>query len=190
MLAPDLIVTNGNLITLDTTCPRATAMAVRDARIVAVGDDAEIARLARPDTRRIDLAGKTVTPGFIDSHLHLFWYGRQLLREADLVGSASIDDVLTRLSAIAHNSRDGWIQGHGFDQDKLAERRFPTRVDLDKVSATRPVIISRICGHAVVVNSKALALVSDGERRKGDAESGLYTEGDAGAFYKRIPRLS
>jgi predicted amidohydrolase YtcJ len=189
MLAADLIVTNGNLITLDATRPRATAMAVRDARIAAVGDDAEIARLAGPETRRIDLAGKTVTPGFIDSHLHLFWYGRQLLREADLVGSTSIDDVLGRLSAIARNSRDGWIQGHGFDQDKLAERRFPTRAELDKVSGTRPIIVSRICGHAVVVNSAAVALVDDHERRAGDAESGLYTEGDAGAFYRRIPQL-
>src|SRR4030095_8051439 len=131
MLAPDLIVTNGNLITLDTRRPRATAMAVRDGRIVAIGDDPMIVALAGPRTAGIDLDGKTVTPGFIDSHLHLFWHGRQLLREADLVGSASIDDILGRLSAIAKKSDGGWIQGHGFDQDKLAERRFPTRTQLD-----------------------------------------------------------
>ncbi|MEA2707887.1 MAG: hypothetical protein QOF78_488 [Phycisphaerales bacterium] len=189
MLAPDLILTHGNLITLDTKRPRAAAIAVRDSRIVAVGDDAAIAALAGPGTRRVDLGGRTVTPGFIDSHLHLFWYGRQLLREADLVGSASVDEILGRLSEVAKNS-DGWIQGHGFDQDKLAEKRFPTRAELDMVSRTRPIIVSRICGHAVVVNSAAIALVNDDERRAGDAESGLYTENDAGAFYRRIPQLS
>jgi predicted amidohydrolase YtcJ len=189
MPAPDLIITNGNLITLDTTRARATALALRDGRILLVGDDQMVAALAGPETRRIDLAGKTVTPGFIDSHLHLFWYGRQLLREADLVGSASIDDVLGRLAAMAKKS-DGWIQGHGFDQDKLAEKRFPTRAELDKVSATRPIIISRICGHAVVVNSAAIAMVDEVERGAGDPETGLYTEGDSGAFYRRIPKLS
>ena len=189
MPPPDLIVTNGNLITLDAKQPRASAMAVRDGRLVAVGDDIESILLAGPQTRLIDLGGKTVTPGFIDSHLHLFWYGRQLLREADLVGSASIDDILGRLAGIAKRS-DGWIQGHGFDQDKLAEKRFPTRAELDKVSPTRPIIISRICGHAVVVNSAAIAMVRDDERRRGDAETGLYTEGDSNAFYRRIPKLS
>jgi predicted amidohydrolase YtcJ len=133
MLASDLILTGGNFITLDSRQPRATAIAVRAGKIALVGDDRAVLATASPQTRRIDLAGKTVTPGFIDSHIHLLWYGTQLLREADLVGSASIDDVLSRLSVIASRT-DGWIRGHGFDQDKLRERRFPTRAELDKVS--------------------------------------------------------
>jgi predicted amidohydrolase YtcJ len=163
-------------------------MAVRDGRIAAVGSDDAIKSVASPATQRIDLAGRTVTPGFCDSHIHLYWYGMQLLREADLVGSTSVDDVLGRLSELASRT-EGWIRGHGFDQDKLAERRFPTRAELDRVSRTRPIIISRICGHAVVVNSAAIALVADAERAAGDAETGLYTEGDANAFYRRIPPL-
>ena len=190
MLAPDLIVTHGNLITLDTTRPRARAMAVRDARIVAVGDDAEIERLAGPQTTHIDLADKTVTPGFIDSHVHLLWYGRQLLREADLVGSGSIDEVLARLAAVAHRTGEGWIQGHGFDQDKLAERRFPTRADLDKVSRTRPILVSRVCGHAIVVNSAALAYASPATLEQGDADNGLFVEDVATRFYGFIPPLT
>lgn len=186
MLAADLIVTNGNLITLDARRPRAAAMAVRDARIVAVGDDATVRVLAGPDTQRIDLAGQTVTPGFIDSHVHLLWYGTQLLRQADLVGSGSVDDVLERLSAVAATS-EGWIQGHGFDQDKLAERRFPTRAELDTVSRSRPIVISRVCGHAVVVNSAAIEQVSAVARAAGDAETGLYTESAASPFYRAIP---
>jgi predicted amidohydrolase YtcJ len=190
MLAADLIVTGGNLITLDHARPRAMALAVRGDRICLVDDDAAVAGLAGPETLRVDLGGRTVTPGFVDSHLHLFWYGRQLLREADLVGSRGVDDVLDRLSHVAARSGEGWIQGHGFDQDKLRERRFPTRADLDRVSRVRPVIVSRICGHATIVNSAALALVTADEQAAGDAEAGLYTEGASSAFYRRIPPLS
>lgn len=189
-IAPDLIVHNGKLITLDPALARASAMAIASERIVAVGSDQEILPLAASRTRRIDLSGKTVVPGFCDSHIHLLWYGMQLLKQADLVGSSSIDKVLSRLSMLARKFDDGWIAGHGFDQDKLHEKRFPTRADLDRVSSTRPIIISRICGHAVVVNSAALALVTDQQRGRGDAESGLYTEGDSGVFYALIPPLS
>src|SRR5207248_2352018 len=81
-------------------------------------------------------------------------------------------------------------QGHGFDQDKLADKRFPTRADLDKISRTRPILVSRICGHAVVVNSAALGLVTDAQRAAGDAEAGLYTENDSAPFYAKVPPLS
>ena len=188
MLPADLVLTNGNLITLDLSRPRATAMAVRAGRIALVGTDSEINAVAGPGTQRIDLGGRTVTPGFCDSHLHLLWYGQQLLRQADLVGSAGISDVLGRLSDLAARSA-GWIQGHGFDQEKLSDRRFPTRADLDCVSEDRPIIISRVCGHAVIVNSAALALVTNDERRAGDETTGLYTENAAWAFYKKIPPL-
>ena len=188
-LAPDLIVHNGNLITLNPQRPRACAMAITRDRIVAVGSEQDILPLAASRTSRVDLHGKTVVPGFCDSHIHLLWYGTQLLKQADLVASSSIDEILSRLSTLAGKS-DGWIQGHGFDQDKLCEKRFPTRADLDRVSSTRPIIISRICGHAVVVNSAALALVTDQQREAGDAQEGLYTEGDSGPFYAKIPPLS
>ena len=186
MLYADLVVTGGNLITLNRRQPRAVAMAVREGRILAVGRDEDVLPLVGTGTRRLDLRGRTVTPGFCDSHLHLWWCGTQLLRQADLVGSGSIEDLLSRLADVAQRT-PGWIQGHGFDQDKLRERRFPTRADLDRVSRDRPILISRICGHATVVNSAALALVTADERARGDAETSLYTEGDAGPFYRLIP---
>src|SRR4051794_13781324 len=71
----------------------------------------------------------------------------------------------------------------------MAERRFPTRAGVDRVSATRPIIVSRICGHAVV-NSAALALVTAAERAAGDEGSGLYTENASSAFYRRVPPLA
>src|SRR5688572_22294252 len=116
MLAADLLVTNANLITLDPWRSRAAAMAVRGGRVVFVGDAPEAARLAGPETRRLDLAGRTVTPGLIDSHIHLLWYGSQLLKQADLVGCGDIDEMLGRLSALAGRVGEGWLQGHGFDQ--------------------------------------------------------------------------
>jgi predicted amidohydrolase YtcJ len=164
-------------------------MAVYDGSIVYVGDDATAARFRGPVTRVLDLGGgRTVVPGFCDAHVHLFAYGRQLLREVDLVGSASLDELLGRLAEMGRRS-DGWIEGYGFDQDKLAERRFPTRQDLDRVSRERPIIVSRVCGHAAVVNSAALALVNESERAAGDATAGLYTEGDIVPFLRRVPAL-
>jgi predicted amidohydrolase YtcJ len=184
----DLLVTNANLLTMNRAHARATAMAVRGGVIVHVGDERSVASFIGSDTHQLDLDGKTVVPGFHDCHLHLLWYGRSLVAEADLVGSASIDDVLDRLSTFARRS-DGWIRGHGFDQDKLAEGRFPTRADLDQVSRTRPIVITRVCGHAAIVNSAALALVDPAERAAGDAETGLFTEGSISAFHRRVPPL-
>jgi len=190
MFGAKSVLFHGNVITLDPARPRASAIAVsEDGKILAVGNDVETQRLAGPDTQRIDLAGQTVTPGFIDSHIHLLWYGAQLLKQANLVGSSSIDEIQSRLSELAART-NGWIQGYGFDQDKLRERRFPTRADLDRISRDRPIIISRICGHAVAVNSKAIEMIDEAERAAGDREAGLYTEGDANAFYHRIPPLT
>jgi predicted amidohydrolase YtcJ len=188
-LAADSVLTNGNLITLDRARPRASAMAVRDGKIVAVGSNPEILGLAGEQTERIDLAGKTVVPGFCDSHLHLLWFGMQILTQADLVGCASVDEVLSRLSAQAVKS-NGWIQGHGFDQSKMKEGRFPTRAELDRVSKIRPILISRVCGHAVVVNSAALTAVTESQRAAGDEQTGLYTENDSAPFYAKIPAPS
>jgi predicted amidohydrolase YtcJ len=187
-LAADTIFAHGNLITLDSGKPRAASMAIKNGRILAVGANEEIETLAGPETRRVHLGGRTVTPGFCDSHVHFLWYGRQLLHQADLVGCASIGDIFDRLSDVGRKTQ-GWIQGHGFDQEKLKEKRFPTRAELDNFSKSRPIIISRICGHAVVVNSAALALVSKSEAAAGDPESGLYTETSADAFYAKIPAL-
>lgn len=189
MLFADLVATGGSLLTMDDANPRASALAVRDGKIVFVGDDSGALALAGPGTERVDLGGKTVVPGFCDAHLHAYGYGAYLLRQADLIDSASIDEVLERLSAHAART-DGWIHGHGFDQNKIAENRFPTRADLDRVSRTRPILITRICRHATVVNSAALALVSDAERARGDADTGLYTEDDSKPFLQRIPPLS
>jgi predicted amidohydrolase YtcJ len=103
-IAPDLIVHNGNLITLDSERLRAPAMAIRDGRIVAVGSDHEILPLAASRTTRLDLAGKTVVPGFCDSHIHLLWYGMQLLKQADLVGTSTVDEFCRASRSLRRSS--------------------------------------------------------------------------------------
>jgi predicted amidohydrolase YtcJ len=185
-LAADVVFIDGQVITLNPVKPIVQAFALRDGRFVTVGRNEQALSVAGPQTRRVSLGGKTVVPGFCDSHIHLISYGMGLLREADLVGSESIEDVLSRLSEVAHRT-SGWIQGFGFDQDKLREKRFPTRAELDSVSTTRPILIWRVCGHALVVNSAAIALATEQERRAGNADTGLYTETAADAFYRYVP---
>jgi len=126
METADLLLTNGHVITLDDHHPRATAMAIKDGKILALGSDAELKHYSSPTTRYINLENKTIVPGFIDSHIHLFAYGDLLLRQADLVGSTSIDDILSRLRQLQNRRPTGWLQGHGFDNDKLREKQFPT----------------------------------------------------------------
>src|SRR5215208_6889418 len=132
MSSADLLLTNGHLITFDDRLSSATAMTLKDGRILAVGSDSELKQFSA--ARHINLEGKTVTPGFIDSHIHLYAYGEMFLRQADLVASGSIEEILSRIRALIIRRPTGWLQGHGFDNDKLREKRFPTRADLDKVS--------------------------------------------------------
>ncbi len=185
-LYADLILHNANLITMNDAQPRASAIAVRSGVIEAVGDDIEILSLAGPETQVIDLAGKTLVPGFHDCHLHLLWFGKLITGQVDLVGCGSVCEISTRVARFA-TTTTGWIRGFGFDQDKLGEKRFPTRIELDRISPDRPMILSRICGHAAVANSLAIAALTDDERSRGDAETGLYTESSISAFYDKIP---
>jgi hypothetical protein len=184
-----LLLTNGNLVTLDERRPHASAMWVVDGRIRAIGGN-EVAGGVSGDVMRVDLGGRCVVPGFCDSHVHLFAYGEQLLRQADLVGVGDVEEMLGRLVEVGGRTAAGWIVGYGFDQSKMKEKRFPTREELDRVSRTRPVIVSRVCGHAAVVNSAALAMVSAEERRAGDEVNGFYTETAIDAFIRKVPALS
>lgn len=185
-LHADLILHNANLLTMDDRQPRAAAMAVRRGVIEAVRNDQEVLALAGPNTLVENLDGRTIVPGFHDCHLHLLWLGKLLTGLVDLAGVTSIGDIAARVDRFALGT-SGWIRGFGFDQDKLAERRFPTRADLDRMCAARPMVLSRVCGHAAVANSAAIALLNETERALGDPETGLYTENAIGTFYEKIP---
>jgi predicted amidohydrolase YtcJ len=189
-LPADSVYVNGTILTQASGQQKASAMAVRDGRIAFVGGDSDALLLAGTQTPRIDLGGKTVVPGFCDSHLHFVMFGLGLASTADLASVTTIGELLDTLAAHRDTTPFEWVLGRGFDQSKLREDRFPTREDLDRVSETRPILIVRICGHAAVANSAAISLLSEAERGAGDPESGLYTEGDIRPFRDRMPRTS
>lgn len=147
---------------------RAEAVAERGGRIVAVGDAAEVRKLAGPATEVIDLAGRALLPGFFDAHGHVSMGGLQAL-SANLL--APPDGDVTDIASLQRSLRD-WmaandaavkkfdlIVGFGYDNATLAERRHPTRDDLDAVSAEVPILLVHQSGHLFAVNSKALQMV-------------------------------
>ena len=163
----DTIYLGGPIITINDAQPLAEAVAVKDGIILAVGSAAEVLTTAGDTTRRVDLEGQTLLPGFVDSHGHAYMMGLQA-RSANLLpapdGSGNSIADLQRLlrewvdanpAAIA---KAGWIVGFGYDDSQLQEQRHPTRADLDAVSSELPVIIIHQSGHLGVANSKALEL--------------------------------
>ncbi len=187
MNSADLILTNGRFFTLDPVMPWAAAVAVAGDRILATGGLDEIAAYKGPDTEVIDLMGKTVIPGLTDSHIHLVLYGMDTLFRADLGGCRSIGEMQDRLRAFDKERSPEWIIGCGFDHEIFAEKRFPTRQDLDEVSRDKPIIVVRLCGHAIVVNSKAIELGDADKLPASGRETGLLTEDDQDPVFDHAP---
>jgi predicted amidohydrolase YtcJ len=158
--AADLVLYGGHVVTRgdDATAFPVTAIAVAGGRILHLGDDASVLALATAETRRVELAGAVVVPGFIDSHAHLHGLGKAL-SEIDLVGTSSPQEVVARVGAAhAANPGESWLQGRGWDQNDWPEAKFPHRSWLDEAVGGRPVLLRRIDGHAAWASSAALEL--------------------------------
>lgn len=154
----DLIIKNANIYTVDENFSQAEAMAVRDGKILAVGNANEIESKYNAD-RVYDLDGKPVYPGFIDAHCHFLSYGTGLLRRADLVGTKSFEGVIEKVKAHHEKFPEAfWIEGRGWDQNDWEVKDFPTKDKLDMAFPDNPVYLTRIDGHAALANSKALEL--------------------------------
>ncbi|MBX3737960.1 MAG: amidohydrolase [Candidatus Didemnitutus sp.] len=154
----DLLIVRGNLYTLDPAQPRATALAVRDGRIVFVGDDAGADKFRAAARRVLDLHGATAVPGLNDAHLHLAGIGEREL-SFNLEGTTGIPDLQRRLAErVAATEAKHWIVGRGWIETHWQPAAFPTRQQLDAVSPAHPVVLERADGHAVVANSVALRL--------------------------------
>jgi predicted amidohydrolase YtcJ len=152
----DLILYNGNLHTQAANQSPATAVAIHNNRIVAVGSDSDVRNLAGSQTRQIDLDGRRVLPGLVDSHFHLHdWaLGRRRLVLAE---AASLADVLALVArAAAKIPVGGWILGQGWNEIRWPEPRLITRADLDALTPAHPVVLWRSDGHLAVANSLAL----------------------------------
>ncbi|MBK9034307.1 MAG: amidohydrolase [Myxococcales bacterium] len=158
--APDratLVMVGGDVITNLPDRPRVTAVAVRGARVLAIGADADIRALAGPETRVIELHGRTVTVGLADGHCHLYGLG-VASEQVNLRGLASESAAVVAVVAAAAGRPAGeWIEGRGWDQNPWGGA-FPTRASLDAALGDRPVALRRVDGHAVWVSSAVLAL--------------------------------
>ncbi len=155
---------NGIVITLDSNNLIADTLAIAGNRILAVGSWDEVAAYQAEDTTVIDLKGKTLLPGFYDSHGHINMAGEYYLFRADLnsppIGDKeTIADCINALREIVKKQPEGCIYGFGYDDTMIQEKRHLTRRDLDLVSQERPVVVSHISGHLSYLNSKALELV-------------------------------
>ena len=155
----DLIFTNGPIITMDPARPRAEALAVKDGRIAAAGPRQEIEAQATERTGRVDLSGRTLVPGFIDAHAHFISSSMgPLSADCRTPPLESIEQVLEQLREVAARNPEGWVRGGGYRQQRLRERRHPTRWELDLVTADRPVYLGHGTGHECVVNSVVLRM--------------------------------
>jgi predicted amidohydrolase YtcJ len=157
----DSVLLNGKVITVDANDRIAQALAVFRGKIVGVGSNGEMSAHIGPSTELIDLAGRAVTPGLLDAHVHFSNSGAQRLFVLDLSFPAvkSIEDVGRRVREQAAKLPVGaWVEGRGWDEGKLDERRLITARDLDRVAADRPVYLTNTTGHYGVANGFALKL--------------------------------
>jgi predicted amidohydrolase YtcJ len=157
-----LLFYNGTIHAIDPNFPRAEALLTGgDGRILAVGSLAEVEAAARPGTQRVDLAGRTLIPGFNDAHVHIWKLGLLLTLQvtANKAVAPDIETIIERFRARAEILPAGtWITGRGYNEAELPERRHPTRADLDAASPNHPIALTRTCGHMIVANTRALEL--------------------------------
>ena len=201
-MTADLILCNANVLTLDTNYPRAQLVAIRDGKILTVGGNGDLKEFKGLRTTVVDCQGKTILPGFNDAHCHFVALAKSLVNLN--LGPAkvhSIFDMQKEIRELAQNLSPGsWIRADGYNEFYLAEKRHPTRWDLDKATSNHPIKLTHRSGHAHVLNSLALALVGisretfepPGGIIERDLETGepnglLYDMGDFLA--KRVPPL-
>jgi predicted amidohydrolase YtcJ len=155
--AADLLLVHGVFHPVEPATAVEGALAVRDGAIVYLGPDAGAAAFRGPETEVIDLAGRAVTPGLIDAHAHLAGLGAALA-QADLVGTASYAEVVAETAAAAAEQPAGtWVRGRGWDQNDWAEKAFPTHEALSAAVPDHPVWLTRVDGHAALLNARAMA---------------------------------
>jgi predicted amidohydrolase YtcJ len=199
---PDTILLNGKILTLDARSTVALALAIGDGRVTAVGSSDDMRKLAGPSTRVIDLRGRTVIPGLIDSHLHAIRAALSFSTEVNWIGARSLEEALGRIRAAARTMKPGsWlIVAGGWNVQQFEENRRPTQAELTAVAPNNPVYVQLGYGWSMLtpLAHKALALSSEtdlptGGRFERDA-SGALTGAVTGAqnaivaLFDRLPK--
>lgn len=150
----DLLIYNAHIYTIDSSFSVAEAMAIKDGKILEVGTSSNLTRKYY-SRNKMNASGQYIYPGFIDAHAHFYRYGLGL-QTADLVGTTSWDAILAKLDSFAANNPEGWLIGRGWDQNDWAVKEYPTKERLDQLFPTRPVLLTRVDGHAAIANQVAL----------------------------------
>jgi predicted amidohydrolase YtcJ len=196
------VLIDGKVLTMNESQPCAEAVAVKCDRILKVGKTEEISRLIGKDTKIVYLDWRTVVPGFIDTHIHVADFAR-LLMWMDLVSVNSIMELQSLLKGrLSKTAKGKWVVGRGWDENRFAEKRMPTRSDLDAASPDNPVLLYHGCGQVALANSRALELagitkeliVSSGGIIEKDVETceptGILRETATDLVWKIIPKAS
>ena len=186
----DKIYYNGKIHSMDKDNNRYTAIGISGNKISFLGTNLESQKIET--ATRIDLKGKTVLPGFIDSHLHMLNYAF-LANSYKMYDASSIKNIIeegrNHAYAMEGESANQWLYGRGWNQDNFSdEKRFLTKADLDKISTDRPILFIRMCGHVAAVNSKALEMVMKLNETKDymtqiDTKKGILTEASVKLCY-------
>ncbi len=154
---PETIYHNALIYTVNAEHPRADALAVKDGKILAIGDLSSVAKACGPAARKIDLRGRCVLPGLIDAHGHMSGLGAYALGQLDLSTAKSFDDIVAAVRAKAKSAKPGeWILGGRWDHESWPTRTLPTHAALSAVSPLNPVWLTRVDGHAGIANAAAL----------------------------------
>lgn len=194
-VAVDLLVINANVYTVEDTSLKAEAFAIKEGKFMAVGSTDEILKnYTATDT--LDAEGKTIVPGLIDAHCHFYGLGLQQ-QKVDLTGTKSYAEVLDRIVAFQKEKNVPFITGRGWDQNDWEVKEFPTKEKLDSLFPDTPVAITRVDGHAMVANQKALDLaritidtkVAGGEILQKDGKlTGVLIDNPMGLIGAVIPK--
>ncbi|NOW96557.1 amidohydrolase [Mucilaginibacter sp. SG564] len=190
----DLLVKNAVVYTVDSSFTTANTIVVKGGKILAVGD-ADTLEQKYLANEVIDAKGAPIYPGFIDAHAHFYEYGLGL-QEVNLTGTHSWNEAVDSVQAYSVRNTDGWITGQGWDQNDWAQKQFPNKAKLDSLFPVRPVILSRVDGHAAIANQAALNIagVKPGQTiNGGEIETvngkltGILVDNAVGIVTRKIP---
>jgi len=190
----DLLVKNALVYTVDGNFSTAQAFVVNGGKIIAVGDSISLEKkyFAR---EVLDAGGHAIYPGFIDAHSHFYEYAMDL-QKADLVNTHSWQEIVDTVNSFGRRNTDGWILGSGWDQNTWKNKQFPNKAKLDSLFPIRPVLLTRVDGHAAIANQAALNIagVKPGQTINGGVIetvngklTGMLVDNAVGIVSRKIP---
>lgn len=191
---------NGEILTMNDEMPFAEVLLVCDDKIAYVGSKEGLPKEEQEKWEKIDLKGKAILPGFIDSHMHLLGFG-ETLRQCKLSSIKSIVHMQEKIKDYAASTEEIWVQGRGWNQEDFLEQRLPCAQDIDKVIKDKPVVLKRTCGHMLLCNTKAMEIakkigsledVSGGQidRDEKGNPTGIFRENAMDIIFNAIPSPS